>query len=73
MQEQVFVLNNYSQHCFGPIANPSKTLTPKCFSPKSHLPKQTKQAKTFPVLPTLAGLYASKLQTIQNHINIAKT
>ena len=52
--KKICTLYDYSEHDFQPISIPSKTLTPKCYSPKSQLPEQTKQDKTFPALYTVA-------------------
>ena len=54
IQKQALALYDYSQQYFGSISSPSKTLTPRCYSPKPQLPEQTTQAKTFPFLPTVA-------------------
>ena len=70
MHKQFVALYDYSQHNFRPISNPSKTLSPKCYSPKSQLQEQNKQDKTFPVLYTVAWLHSTEPQTTQNDIMI---
>ena len=70
MHKQFVALYDYSQHNFRPISNPSKTLSPKRYSPKSQLQEQNKQDKTFPVLYTLAWLHSTEPQTTQNDIMI---
>ena len=70
MHKQFVALYAYSQHNFRPISNPSKTLSPKCYSPKSQLQEQNKQDKTFPVVYTVARLHSTEPQTTQNDIMI---
>ena len=65
-----YALYDYSQHNFWLISNPSKTLTPKCYSPKYQLPEQTKQDKTLPVLHTVAWLHSTEPQTTPKNIMI---
>ena len=71
MHKQFVALYDYSQHNFRPISNPSKTLSPKRYSPKSKLQEQNKQDKTFPLLYTLADfIHSTEPQTTQNDIRI---
>ena len=70
MHKQFVALYDYSQHNFRPISNPSKTLSPKCYSPKSQLQEQNKQDKNFKLLYTVALLHSTEPQTTQNDIMI---